>query len=344
MDTATNQLTAALLVRAEAAGFELRQVQGLAIATLPAAADPAETESVLQELVARAPEIVGELRARDEAARSRRFAGRPAICPSLMEFGTVERRESDGRLVVACLDPKGEHTNPLSFPPDELMLIAAADKRMPRVDVSRAGGDAERTCIERAEKHGVRFWAEDRMVVFGWPDLAQPSIVPLALRSAIREATSWASSRGRPSSPYSSVNVDDAICYAFLQHVRNEAALECEFGSRKRADRETAALCLLLSGLLQGLRAMLGCQVTAADSEELDGKRAFVRDSGLAVEIHNRGRDGRIIVRDVTGRQLAYSADRLLAVETERPSKQEASAAAAVQKPKPRFLPALRGW
>ena len=336
------QETAEVLIgRAESAGFALRREGGLAIATLPAAADETETESVLQELIMHAPEISRALRARDAAARSRRFAGWPALCTSLLEVGTVESRDEGGRLVVRCLNPRGENTLPLVVPPDEVMLVAEADKHRPRMDVSSASGDPERNWIRRAEKHGVRFWAEDGLVVFGWPGLANRSIVPFVLREAIAESANWGAMHGRSSSPRSTVLASEAICEGFVDHVARDNPLGEEFACRKRGDRMSAALLLLVSlSSLQSLRQEFHCDALAivgADSEDSHGMRAFVSESGLTVSIE--GRDGELLAcRDRTGRPLRLEPERLLAVEAERPTERRAAPA----EQKPRLLASLR--
>lgn len=315
-----NETAADLIQRAEAAGFEVREVAGLAVATLPSAKSPAEAEPIVAELAARVPEIARELTARAVRTRERRLVGRPALCVSFLQVGTIERFD-ENMIVVRGEMPQGGLASRV-FRRDDLMLIADADdRRAERFDGNNASGDPQRNFFRQIQDRGVRLWIEDGIVVVGWPGICDPSIALPIIRDALREAAEWGATRARSRMGVDAVAAE-VLSDAFLAHVRADQPMVLAFARRKQRDRETAARLLLLTNCFPDLRRILpGEAIEAVPTfEELCGAHALVSASALVVTIESRNATG-VTCRDRTGRALRIQPDQLLVIETERAPK-----------------------
>lgn len=316
-----NETAADLIQRAEGAGFEVREVAGLAVATLPSATSPAEAEPIVAELAARVPEIALELTARAVRTRERRLVGRPVLCVSFLQVGTIVERFDENMIVVRGEMPQGGLASRV-FRRDELMLIADADdRRAKRFDGNNASGDAQRNFFRQIQDRGVRLWIEEGIVVVGWPGIGSPSLALPIIRDALREAAEWGATRARSRTGVDAVAAE-VLSGAFLAHVRADQPMVFAFARRKQRDRETAARLLLLTNCFPDLRRILpGEAVEAVPTfEELCGARALVSASALVVTIESRNATG-VTCRDRTGRALRIQPDQLLVIEAERAPK-----------------------
>jgi hypothetical protein len=297
-----------LVQAAEAEGCQL-EMRGRFVVLTPAS-DPAIAEPMLQDLAANLGEVRQVLRNRADREWRQRFLGRVAFYFGLLQSGTIEALESDGRLAVRATTSWGSRMLTI-WPPREVILISKASA----CPADRRGGvglrgDKLGHLVRETQRCGARLWSEQEFVVFGWPteDL---EAVPGLIYDAAAEAAEWGEAQDPPMALATEVIGDRFVSYASDSAVFRWF----DFGRRSASSRELSARFLQLAMHLDELTRALVSPGSASDSD-LRGERAIIAPEGAEVFIEEQPAGDDVIYVDRRGLRRRCRPESLLVVNT----------------------------